>query len=827
MILPLSGSNQIVDVTASNIKVTIKRRKETSLSSDALKEQPSKIEIWGHIEKLAIGGYDCSVPGEDYVREETAPLFFEQSDYIINAKSLVGVPLHFDHTDKHIRESISQIEDDEPDRIGGVINFGNEVGYFNLLFFDDKGNKVLLEIEVFPSKLSYKDDYEAIRNDINEMVENAAADFIKSTYSLGDVNNTQNTVPAIFFALINQLFDRFIKATKVIMQKPNHRLFKEHTIVPEHKLKQTDSRSLQWIVKHPGYVDNSGSGICVSRVLGVQKRVSYDTIENQLVKFMLSTTVKKLMKFRRLYLTGFKNYGKDADEEILDRIDNMVSKLSRQLKNPVFEEVSKLKGTNTMSLVFQMSPGYRDLYRYFQMIQRGISFSGEVYSLSLKETSTLYEYWCFIKLVNFFNNNKERYALLDSGDEIIKVSRKGITVSLSKGASSTVKYLDLTTGDTIELAYNLGEYPSETVRQVPDNVLKITKNTNKDNKKAYFQYVFDAKYKVEMNPDEYYPDTKPGPKVTDINTMHRYRDAIVSKDGHLSEKLMFGAYVLFPYPNAEDEYRSHQFYKSIESVNIGGIPFLPGKTTIAEELLTKLVGESDASAFERTILPKGVEEKLEKIDWTKQNVLVGSLSSVEQWNLCYSGKYYYAPVSSIVDYHQVEYIAIYQSMRLFGDNAGILYYGEVTKTEVVPRKIINNLSGNTHPNAKCYRYTIKEWKKLDSRIEIEKDVVYRPRYTNTFLLNNVKSTFELFNIRSEVDYRLVYELRRIQEKIMVQDDASELFVKISDTVSVYNDESFIRVFDSGKEILRRTTESFKKRPSIVFEGIKESIIKSN
>ena len=824
MILPLSGCNQIVDVTASGIRVTIKRRKEASLTSDALKEQPSKIEVWGHIEKLVVGGYDCSASGEDYVKEETAPLFFEQSDYIVNAKSLVGVPMHFEHADKHIRESISQVEDDEPDRIGGVINFGNEVGYSNLLFFDDKGNRVLLEIEVFPSKLSYKDDYEAIRNDINEMVEAAAIDFINSTYTLGAVSSTKNTVPAIFFALINQLFDRYFKAAKVIMQMPNHRLFKEHIIVPEHKIKQTNSSSLQWIVKHPGYVDNTGSGIGVSKALGVQKRISYDTIENRLVKFMLSTTVKKLMRFRRLYLTGFKDPEKDADGEILDRIDNMVAKLSSQLKNPVFEEVSKLKGTNTMSLVFQMAPGYRDLYRYFQLIQRGISFSGEVYSLSLKETSTLYEYWCFIKLVNIFKNNKERYALLDNGDEIIKASRKGITVSLSKSASSAVKFLDLTTGDTIELVYNSGEYPSETVRQVPDNVLKIAKCTNKDNKKAYFQYVFDAKYKVEMNPDGiHYPDLKPGPKVEDINTMHRYRDAIAPHKGDHFEKLMFGAYILFPYPFTEEEYRSHRFYKSIDSVNIGGIPFLPGKTSIAEEVIARLVGESDTSAYERSILPKGIEEKLERVDWTKRNVLVGSLSSTEQWHLCRSGKYYYVPVAILPDYHQVDYVAIYQSKTLFGEHAGILFYGEVTKTDEVLRKDINDLAGHTPPDKRCYRYTVKEWKKLDSKIEFERDWVYRPRYSNDFLLKNVKSTFELFNIRSEADYRLVYELRRVQENIKVQDDSAELFVKICDTVALYNDGKTIRLYDSVKGNYSWPTEVFEKTPSLVFERIKGRI----
>ena len=201
------------------------------------------------------------------------------------------------------------------------------------------------------------------------------------------------------------------------------------------------------------------------------------------------------------------------------------------------------------------------------------------------------------------------------------------TVTISKDSKSRVRFLDTNTGDVFELIYNPGEYPSDTVKQIPDTVLKLTKRVGVEGKKAEFQYVFDAKYKVEMNPDEHYPDNekKPGPKVEDINTMHRYRDAIVVKDGNISEKLMFGAYVLFPYPNDEEEYRSHQFCKSIDTVNIGGLPFMPGKTKIAEELLTKLVGESDASAYDKAILPRGIEEKLEKVDWTREDVLVGSL----------------------------------------------------------------------------------------------------------------------------------------------------------------------------------------------------------
>ena len=682
----------------------------------------------------------------------------------------------------------------------------------------------MIEIEVFPSKLSYKEDYESIRNDINEMVEAAAIDFIKSTYSLGTISSVRNDVPAIFFTLISQLFDKFLKAVKVIVKKPNHKLNKEYSIVENHKLRRMDNKTLLWLSKHPDRLKRSEGKNLVKSALGVRKKITYDTVENQFVKFMLMTTVKRLSKFRLIYVLSFKYAEKSADIEVIKNIDTMLSKINRELDNPIFSEVSKLKSLNTMSLVFQMAPGYRDLYRYFQLIQRGISFTGEVYSFSVKETSVLYEYWCFIKLVNIM---KKRYAILDDGNDIIKANRKGVVVTLSKNSKSEVRFLDPNTGDRFEIIYNPGEYPSDTVKQIPDAVLKLSKKSGINGKYLGFQYVFDAKYKVEMNPDDYYPDKgrKPGPKVVDINTMHRYRDAIVAKNGDLSEKLMFGAYVLFPYPNDEEEYRSHQFYKSIDSVNIGGIPFLPGKTKIAEELLTRLVGESDSSAFERTILPKGIEERLKKADWSKEEVLVGSLSSLGQWEECFKKKYYYVPVSALYEnYHQVEYIAIYQSKNLFGKEAGIRYYGEVIEVSIMPRIEINNLVGRTHPNAKCYRFTIKEWKKLSSKIEFERDWVYRPRYSNSFLLHNSKSTFELFNIRSESDYRLVYELRRIQENLRVQDDDKELFVKIDDSISVYNDDTYIRVYDSGKEKMRRLTEDFIRSPSMVFECIKNSIM---
>lgn len=75
--------------------------------------------------------------------------------------------------------------------------------------------------------------------------------------------------------------------------------------------------------------------------------------------------------------------------------------------------------------------------------------------------------------------------------------------------------------------------------------------------------------------------------------MHRYRDAIVYKNKNTESynNRVFGVFVLFPYKD-EEQYKNHNFYKSIEEVNIGGIPFLPSTTRLMEEFLDKLINES-------------------------------------------------------------------------------------------------------------------------------------------------------------------------------------------------------------------------------------------
>ena len=164
--------------------------------------------------------------------------------------------------------------------------------------------------------------------------------------------------------------------------------------------------------------------------------------------------------------------------------------------------LSAKEASSGMSLVFSMAPGYRDLYKYYLMLLRGLSITGDVFNISVKDLALLYEYWCFIKLNSMM---KDRYELISQ--DIVKVQGNGLFVSLVKGSSSKVKYRNSENGEVITLSYNPKSGQVPTVAQKPDNVLSLEKKTvNQVGKKVKYEYVFDAKYRVNpaLEGSDYY-----------------------------------------------------------------------------------------------------------------------------------------------------------------------------------------------------------------------------------------------------------------------------------------------------------------------------------
>ena len=538
-----TGSDRLLEIRTEIIDVVIKSKGKQTTGVWQKETGSSSLKVVArNLERV-------SIPIQSVVEQYTdhkgvsihdypiQPLFFEQTDYIITIQAKEGQALEFHSNSSLIEERVSRVLDDVPSLLSGVVNFGNSVGFSDLIIRADGRDVLSVRVEVYPTKISYKDDYQAMMADINNMVSESVLDFMKKTYQVFVPDHKRNDVPAVFFTILQAIYDKYLRAAKRILAVPHHKLITEHEVLPHYKAGRIDTSSEKWLQKHPEQVRCTDTGIQAEKILAVRKQITYDTQENRLVKFMLKTTVRRIDDFTRRYIQS----RQQPDEQVLIGASKMSREIQRLLGASWLSEVSDYSASKSMSLVFGMAPGYRELYKYYLMLQNGISVGGDIFHMSVRDTAQLYEYWCFIKLYDILRN---QYTL--KSPDIIKVDRKGVTIDLVKGKPSKVTFLNTKTGECIYLAYNPSEIATQTVNQRPDNVLELEK---KGSGSAY-KYVFDAKYRIEMNPDgQFYPDNKPGPKVDDINTMHRYRDAIVYENPESRftfEKTMFGAYILFP-----------------------------------------------------------------------------------------------------------------------------------------------------------------------------------------------------------------------------------------------------------------------------------------
>ena len=290
---------------------------------------------------------------------------------------------------------------------------------------------------------------------------------------------------------------------------------------------------------------------------------------------------------------------------------------------------------------------------------------------------------------------------------------------------------------------------------------------------------------------------------------------------------MFGAYVLFPYAE-ENKYENHHFYRSIDAVNIGGLPFLPGATRLVEKIIGELVADSDESAFERASLPSGIEKRLSQVDWSLQDVLVGSFGSKAQFEDNLAKNYYYVPAKHLERTRlPIHHVALYQSSNMFGNDAGIRYYGEVIEAKILKRREIKFPSRRTNGDELYYEFVVKEWKKLPVAISVKDEGVYQPKFTNLFLIQHCKQSYELFHIHSEEQYRLLHELKRVFDNAEVNANANaDPVYQIEGGKSIWVHEGYFDIINENGERLfdpPLRIVDFSRHPRAYFNLIAEKL----
>lgn len=370
-------------------------------------------------------------------RATVPPIFFENRVYQLVVTPKNEKNLSFYHEHPGLRKSVTKVGSHPHRLLMGNLHFQNEVGFSTFEIHDGSNELLKVTMEIFPIKLNYKEDYEKLLDEVNEEVYNLAYHFIKKTFLGATSSFTARPSWSEFYRLFNAHFDRLIKSINVIERQPHHHLETTYRKVRGDQLKKADSTGRNYLRKRPHLFHKVQNGIKLgkqsvmpSHGLNVNKQLSYNTLENQFVKWMMKRLISKLEDLTKVIQKSDHPYQQNNNEEFLTKITKMKAELDRRIKSQFWRQINQLN-RSVMSLVIQMAPGYRDVYQIYLTVSRGLVLHGHLYNMSVKDVATVYEYWTFIKLGQILGS---KYQMVSQ--DIIKVRSDGLFVQLDQSASA-------------------------------------------------------------------------------------------------------------------------------------------------------------------------------------------------------------------------------------------------------------------------------------------------------------------------------------------------------------------------------------------------------
>lgn len=746
MALSRIGSECLIEVTNQQLKLSIHGNTERIAGIAGIHNLNStaSLSVFPLSPFLQVKTIDSSNNLNINAGTSMLPVFFEESQYLVTVER----KRTFQFT---VRQNGIDITSDffqQGEFYIGNLSFQSEVGYTPLEVMGDGKLLLRLTLEVFPSKIDYQRDYASMMEDLNREIASIVFQMYSKTYLFGKAQNTAKQTAVEFLSILELIFDRLSSSIDYVAHNFRHNIESNHQITGIHKVKRASRETTKYLLSNPntmipgehGHLFINGKRYTPQKIVENRKSTTHDIFENRYVKYIITDTIRSISRLERLLQDRYRSAV--GRYKLVEKRRVLGNYLSRY-----FRDITDLQGNRSMSLVFQMAPGYQEVYKNYLLLKKGLDLGEDLYAISPKEVHELYEYWCYLKVHNLLK--EIGYAPISDG--IVKPRNNGLYLSMSRDKEASVSYHN--GENTLTLWYNKSYNGLPTNDQRPDIVLHM-QNKNQSQSRMY---IFDAKYRSVNEAG------KICPQVDDINIMHRYRDAIVSRTGKaLRYKYeAFGAFVLFPCAD-EASFLDNKFYRSISEVNIGAFPMLPGSTELLKKHLTNLIGQTSIEAnTDRPIQ----DEYDDYARFKLENVMVVNVKDSEHLQAYLTYHFFHLPQRFLSNMRfGVEYLAFYQSRKSFGDNeAGIQYYARIKGYSTYRRGDCMELPiGSSNPDALYHRFDLDEIQ----QIGLIKPIQYGTQifsFTTTYLLLNAENMHEL-KLGSNFEVKVYKTLRRFADE---------------------------------------------------------------
>ncbi len=245
---------------------------------------------------------------------------------------------------------------------------------------------------------------------------------------------------------------------------------------------------------------------------------------------------------------------------------------------------------------------------------------------------------------------------------------------------------------------------------------------------------------------------------------------------------------------------------------------VPGQRDTLQGLLDWLVRGIPMVEYREFTLPEETEAQLAKVDWSQRSVLVGALRNEKQLEICLKRRFYHIPVSLVPRGTQpIRYVAIYQSRKLFGDNAGICYWGEVAEYNAVPRHTIREIP--SYSDEPYYRFAIRSWQKLPTPIRLQ-DPGAVNRMTSLFLLRTSRVDTTLW-LETESQHRMYLLLEQLLRQ--ASQEPQQIVACQWEGLRIAVDRGMVLIFRDRQLRASFPASRFVQRPHLILQDLRDLV----
>lgn len=513
------------------------------------------------------------------------PLFFENIDYQVELISTASGRFSLWHEYSSIRNNLTAFHKFKS--FSGTFNFGNNVGVSSFQIVEEGIPHLTITFAVFSIKVDFYKERLLMMEELSDLHNTLIFSLFRPTTSSAQ-SVYRPSLGLEWLVSFYQLSDELVKTIHRIEKKAYHQIQSQIEVVAIRKIKRPNKSYLRQVTIH------GKKAILAKRNLSIERRrVEVSTRENKYIKFLM----RRILTLGRTWLM----YVNQSDlpslirirenESILDQIKSQLELVGKSLHNDFWESVGEDLPILHNKTAFLFQELFVKFERLFRTLNSGVSvhINGTQFIFTLP-MDKLYEIWTYCKLAEIIS------ILVNPAGSIVAPKTKvnafqavlltghAARTHIDKDISISANWLFTTDSKNL--------YFSPIVPQEPDLVFEVRNQTVLN--------IFDAKYQIDVaiikdgrivhlsNADLISKDLSNEevifrPKEENINTIHRYKDAIqTQRDVPAEEKsrraVRTGA-ILYPHkPSRSETDRIEKNFENLRSFRIGAVPLAPGNS---------------------------------------------------------------------------------------------------------------------------------------------------------------------------------------------------------------------------------------------------------